>query len=275
MRKDMTKVIAERPRAGSSVRLKVGVIARTQRTPIEELPGREPMSASWHNGWDDMTRTHRTPVERFLRKQVGRRWDEVYSEVCAVAPKGTKAGQRLREVVLNAVETSVFMDGEDIRCKWGYRVGGLFVHPQTGVLSLPETHRRRYRYQPKNNSGWETVHAPADGSGAACCFVKVDGIWYRVTLVPLPADEEAAKLMPFTERYDEILKDYVWGTERGLKYGNRFRQVWGSDVFARYKRQASKLEIRWIKSKLFGDKAEKGGRKERGADFRSRRPGRR
>jgi hypothetical protein len=95
-------------------------------------------------------------VERFLRKQVGRRWDEVYSEVCAVAPKGTKAGQRLREVVLNAVETSVFMDGEDIRCKWGYVVGDLFVHPQTGILSLPESKRKRWkksqRFTPKREA---------------------------------------------------------------------------------------------------------------------------
>lgn len=271
MRKDMTKVIAERPRAGSSVRLKVGVIARSQRTSIEELPGREPMSASWHNGWDDMTRTHRTPVERFLRKQVGRRWDEVYSEVCAVAPKGTKAGQRLREVVANAVETSVFMDGEDIRCKWGYVVGDLFVHPQTGILSLPESKRKRYRYQPKRD--WEVVHAPAHGGADAHCFVKVDGIWYRVRLVPLPESEEAVKNISFDERFDVILKDYVWGTERAMKYGNRYRQVWGSDVYARDKRQANKQEIALISRLASGDKAEKRKDKQRG--LCSRRPGRR
>lgn len=266
MRNDMIKVIAERARDGSSVKVRRlekggrGAKRKLSADTEDAGPMRQAMSPGRHNGWDDMTRTLRSPVERFLLKQVGRPWDEVYSEVAAGAPVGSKAGQRLREVVENLVEiTGVTIAGEGeeerILSSWGYSVGGLYVHPVTGLLSLPDFGRRGRRFWRRNRRQEpEVLPVPADGSGQERRFVKVDGLWYSVKLVPLPFSEAEVKNVPFSERQDVILKDCVFGFERSLKYGSRFSQYWQGQYYAREKRQVGKQELALIARLLSGEK---------------------
>ena len=81
------------------------------------------------------------PLERYLRSQVGRLWDDVYSEIARGLKPTSTIQQHLRMHVMWAVSTKVKIDADgrawDIagyryRCD---RVNNLYVHPTSGLLS--------------------------------------------------------------------------------------------------------------------------------------------
>jgi hypothetical protein len=50
-----------------------------RQLPLEDRPSREPMDRRGTKFFDD----HLGPLKRFLASRVGRRWDDVWSELCA------------------------------------------------------------------------------------------------------------------------------------------------------------------------------------------------
>lgn len=93
MRADMFKVIVERPRWGAShappVKLKkdrdtdrkfIGL----KRHAIEQAPYYKSLNENL------------APLVRFIRKQVGRRWDDVFSEICAHLDTGSTVKMHVR-----------------------------------------------------------------------------------------------------------------------------------------------------------------------------------
>jgi len=245
MKKNMMNVLVDRARSDSSHRCKKGFMRLLQRP--DDLPSREPMSPGRH-GWDDNSRLFRAPLERFLRKQVGRLWDDVYSEICADAPANSALGRRLREEVSWLVETNVTVKGGELICQpYGYKVGGLYVHPETGLLCLPApSPRRRYKFR----KDYEIVDVEGTDKHK---YLRLGGLWYKVELAPLPEDQAAVQAMPEHKRLDVVSKLPFFGHERAEKYGNRFRQLWGADVYACAKQQVGKKEIAIIERKLAGE----------------------
>ncbi|NWH09419.1 MAG: hypothetical protein HXY22_12395 [Alphaproteobacteria bacterium] len=78
MRPDMHKVIVERPRKGGGGQKK----GRPVRD-MDHLPKQEGMRRRYHPFGDrKVFNDHLAPLHRFLQKSVGRKWDEVYSEIC-------------------------------------------------------------------------------------------------------------------------------------------------------------------------------------------------
>src|SRR5258708_10574361 len=78
MRKDMAKVIVERPRRGGD--------GRVNRRPIpwEDAPKQESVGRSHVlTGRDKSLSDNLAPLRRYLERQVGRPWNKVYSEICA------------------------------------------------------------------------------------------------------------------------------------------------------------------------------------------------
>jgi hypothetical protein len=98
MRKDMMKVVAEPARDGSSYRKVKGENVRLRREGIDSVQ-REGMGRRWQRVDRDNNRNHLSALHRYLQKQVGRRWDEVWSEICQNAPKGSFLGYHLRDLV--------------------------------------------------------------------------------------------------------------------------------------------------------------------------------
>src|SRR5690242_7166676 len=92
MRPDMHKVIVERPRFGGSW-------ARKGRLPrdLESLKAKEGMRLRYQERWKEFN-DHLGPLRRYLRKQVGRPWNKVYSEL-----RHGSAGQLLRDHLLRHV----------------------------------------------------------------------------------------------------------------------------------------------------------------------------
>jgi hypothetical protein len=131
MRPDMHKVIVERPRLG-------GHGARKGRRPrdLEDLPANLGMRRPYgHHGKD--LNDHLGPLRRFLRKQVGRPWDKVYSEICA----GLRSGHPLHDHLRRHVFDYVSLPGMQPRWRQP-RAGDLYVDPRTGILRIVKPRRR-------------------------------------------------------------------------------------------------------------------------------------
>ena len=130
MRSDMHKVIVERPRYG-------GRTARKGRVPrnADSLPSREGMRKPY-GYWGKELNDHLRPLRRFLRKQVGRPWNNVYSEICAILRAGHPLREHLRRHVFEIVSFNPKMPSHK------HYAGELFVDPRTGILRLTKSPKR-------------------------------------------------------------------------------------------------------------------------------------
>lgn len=178
MRPDMKKVIIERPRAG-------GVFVRKPPKPkfdvynidkYEDVHRQEGMKERL--GWDGKEQTDLLgPVQRFLQKSVGRRWDDVWSEICE--HNKDVMGSHLKDHIKWMVETDLVRDenGELVDSKGSPMRGWMnfYVNPDNGVLTKGES-RSRFKYRPTYTQRIYNI----DGQD----YYKFDGIWYRVTMVP-------------------------------------------------------------------------------------------
>ncbi len=83
MRKDITKVLVTRPRVGARYKYPKGEKRRLQRLG-EDLPKTESMTKKWRRGWGGKElNEYLSPLLRFLKKNIGHKWDDVYSEIRA------------------------------------------------------------------------------------------------------------------------------------------------------------------------------------------------
>lgn len=130
MRRDFDRVIIERPRWGS-------------RGPNQKTGGRVSPVADDLASRAPMRRTEKVqndllgPLRRYLRSNLGRPWNKVYSEICAAADARSLRGMHLRQHVAWEVERACVLDGRDVvvASYGGYRpVRRFYVHPKSGLL---------------------------------------------------------------------------------------------------------------------------------------------
>lgn len=155
MRSDMAKVVTESPREGYRLRSqKFGY--RLSKDDIHreleddsERGGRVPWSRCRnkdHKNFSDVL----GPLRAYLKKQVGRPWDKVWSEICATLDRRSLTGLHIFDHIKLEVDTHTRF-GVDGRIygqgRWYSRddpVEGLYVHPRTGLLcNVPRT---KYRW---------------------------------------------------------------------------------------------------------------------------------
>src|SRR6266536_2639198 len=74
MRKDMSRVIVERPRLGG------GRHRKGRAVPLEDLPKQEGIGRPYTGDWKTLNE-NLSPLRRYLERQVGRPWNKVYSEI--------------------------------------------------------------------------------------------------------------------------------------------------------------------------------------------------
>lgn len=188
MRSDMKKVLTERPRHGSWQG------QRRVRAPAARLwDGEDGFEDAEHPGRPLRTRYFSDligPLRKWLRRQVGRPWDKVWSEICAQVDAESVSGLHLRDHVRWEVNTAVQMDERGVALSRvasryrGARIDGLYVHPRHGLLCWQEPDRSR----------WERRAEPQDPClrelGAGRFQQQIDGLWFEVqtrNLGPLKA----------------------------------------------------------------------------------------
>jgi hypothetical protein len=219
MRKDMRRVLLERgrtPAHGLDYHLVRKRSLKAAHGDLEDLPEREGMREPYIRGWRCKERGFNAgPMARFLRKNCGRSWDAVFSEICRASRKQSyDRWSSPRDQAEQMVCTNTFdLDGEvwveatgrnlcecrdyDVRfydANLGYWVTRpktvfpigrsswkFFVHPVTGILTeTKKTPRPANMVRGDPNKlvldEWNELH-------------KINGIWYAVGFSPFPAEK--------------------------------------------------------------------------------------
>ena|SRR5437762_3046750 len=134
MRRDMDKVIVERPRVGHkrpSKKTGMRLGAHQISDDFDAGPMRLPSSRKrQYGGWDSKELNDLlSPLKRFLHTQVGQPWDRVYRDIVAATDARTVTGKHLLDHVEQFVIT-------DTSCERPGPVKGeeFYVHPRTGLL---------------------------------------------------------------------------------------------------------------------------------------------
>lgn len=149
MRPDMAKVLVERPRRGGCRGAVKGYRRDRQRIALEDQASREGIAARSRGGTKWLS-DHLGPLRRFLRSNVGRPWDLVYSEICAHVRGGPAVREHFLRHVFEYVERHV-VEIDGVLChagSWGYgRPLGiwqrhqLYVCPRSGLLRSVDRRR--------------------------------------------------------------------------------------------------------------------------------------
>lgn len=140
MRSDMFKVIVERPRYGSR-HAPAAKLKRTYDQNIKHigLKRHTYIAADYSKDLNENLR----PLIRFLRRQRGRPWDEVFSEICAHLDTGSTVKMHVRLHLEDFVMTPITIgrhgewmcNGRVVgRPSPHYRRHRLFVDPNDGIL---------------------------------------------------------------------------------------------------------------------------------------------
>jgi hypothetical protein len=197
------------------------------------------------------------PLRRYLLAQLGRPWDQVFSEICAGIDQLDSVHQHIHEFIAVDVEVR---DGRliDVANRGGYLGRGrglsqeLYVDPRTGLICLNRHYRPSGRDAEEHRlSEAAEIAARRRTVDERTLLLRVEGIWYRVELGVLPKERIVTSVVDSTlrrrmfaePRYDVVLRRAV---SRSVQADLRqCKQLYGSmDFYAQNKRQLSSREIK-------------------------------
>jgi hypothetical protein len=153
MRKDMAKVVTEAPRSGHrNPSKKWGRrLNKDYYSADDHGPSRAPMARFRQYGWNAKEFSDVLgPLRRYLRKQIGRPWDKVWSEITQTLDSRSLTGQHIFDHIRWEVEQHAWI-GDDKRLfhkrHWGAieLTTGLYVHPVTRLLCYKPERRSGFR----------------------------------------------------------------------------------------------------------------------------------
>jgi hypothetical protein len=252
MRHDMSKVIVERPRIG-------GKLARKGRQVEDDLQvSHEGMRAPYVRHYNNKELNENlAPLLRFLDSRVGRRWDDVYSEICKNIRPDSTVQQHVLVHVKQFVNTHVRRNGDGELWDYDGRPGPLgrwsrfYVDPDSGILTRNpnrqgwSAQQREYRRE-KEAERFAIERQLPDGTDVR----KHGGIWYAGVRKPVPAPTKRTRIAA-----DGSIKEYLEGGEVYdyllgvyVRHPQLPRKSWGNAVTATHyyasKRQLSGAELR-------------------------------
>jgi hypothetical protein len=214
MREDMSKVVIERPREGHDLPSRKTRLRIRRYDPDKEyddLPSRVSGSRSKYirpreiKDFSDLL----GPLRRFLRKNVGRPWNLVYSEMKEILDDRKVTGRHVFEHVEMEVETHALIgdDGELYKLGYGGRVQPIYefyVDPRTGLLSWSDNNppwRQRRKLRKLERDAQEVNRVLL---GVNTCYSKLNGIWYfieyeisKMSIVELFDHDQDEEIAPF------------------------------------------------------------------------------
>jgi hypothetical protein len=235
MRPDMYKVIVERPRSGKRTR----PAALRLRNDMDG-PMRLGMRA--HYDYLDLNENLQ-PLRRYLRAQIGRPWNKVYSEICARIDRRNTVQQHIHQHIDNFIAIRVReKDGKliaaergDPRELWHEE---LYVDPRTGII---REHRRSRKFRSAaelRRRREEEIAARRRVLNERTLLLRISGIWYRVEIAPLP---DVLTCRQGQIPFDVVLKRPI---VRSDKDADELEFLYGSrSVYGVSKRQAARREL--------------------------------
>jgi hypothetical protein len=251
----MKKVLTERPRVRGTISYHQ-IRSRQKNIDFDCLPTYEGMRRPY--GWETKEFSDLiNPLIRFLWSCRGRKWDDVWSEICEQLSDNTVDSHLKDHVRMEVSNDVVLEDGKVFSLYKYYRgfreVDGLYVHPETGILCGAE--KRRAKWKKDNNIVYNdgiaydlgeddvlrpTIRKYRDKDipysrkliGFETEAVYVRGYWYWVVFdtVPPPSYRRNADHLP-PLLINHICKDFVTGKEvREGRYRAGIRQMNRSDL---------------------------------------------
>ena len=209
------------------------------RDPDDTLR-REPMSRGrGTKGLND----NLAPLVRYLRSQVGRVWDDVYSEICECLRPTSTLQQHVRDHLEDYVAVSTWMQDGEVwgQGRWG-RLQALsgpgygpdfYADPRDGRLRARPFHawRRPPTEVPDPDVRWD---------GPDRQLRRIGGLWYalRLKAIPTGATDRASVR-------DRLLGRTLEGLLRDAEKDDALLRAYGRPgVYAAEKRQLGKRELR-------------------------------
>lgn len=227
MRPDMHKVVVERPRSKSWC---VPQFPRPKR-PFDDLPKHQSMTAvhKHHKSFTDVL----GPLKRWLRRQIGRPWNDAYSEACAVIKPDSVVRAHIKTHLLEMVVRHTFLKDGELWCRDGQwsqaevpisQVTGrwriAYVDPETGILrAMPKFKRKK----PMASAPIDSIRLSEETE-----LRRINGLWFRI---------QTRKLSPGEPGYDLLTRRVR--TERTWP-GRNYRPP----IICVAKRQLSTKELR-------------------------------
>jgi hypothetical protein len=265
MRPDMNRVVTERPRAGPRLKDRKGESKKYQKEMSGEFdsPRKEKIREKWRKHYNDGKRFTDVlgPLYGYLLKQVGRHWDDVYSEICEHLPANTNQGSHIRDHVWGFVEKDVMMFGgiphqrnlygwkRSEQYEWSplrnysKRPYALYIHPDTGILSKWKEPAQKKEKKKKTLGDILKTSLEA--------YVKKDGVWYFVEFkeyefsCKVPGVYKKNFLgVPEQVYENRYKKDALQGT---LIAGGDASRLYGRSIYCFRKRSANSNEIKKLK----------------------------
>jgi len=252
MRKDLYKVIVERPRRGG------GDAQRPAPPDLEDSPARESLRARHrHRKW---LNENLAPLRRYLHAQVGRPWDAVFAELCAGIDRRNTVQQHIHLHIEDFVATRTRrVDGVlYYHQDWNGptpldeglgRSRSLYVDPDTGLLRRYEAVAARRRIE---RAAHREAMARARSDAREDRRVldddtqlhRIDGVWYRVQLRALATacagERDALRNVPALE----CPRGHDGRDRSGRALRANLTLFGRADVYAAQKRQLCKRELR-------------------------------
>jgi len=246
MRPDMHKVIVERPRWNPGPRKN----GRGANVPDELLPKFEGIKRPHRHrkGQTDLL----GPLKRWLRAQVSRPWNDIYSEACAVIKPDSVMRAHVKTHLLELVERHTFMhDGKVCVLDIGYPGRGIvpieerryvwtmfFVHPETDLLQvIPQISRRVWRTREPQTP--VTVRWLKKN----IALQKIRGLWFECHFEVVPVDVSFTKVRPWYYPPAKSRRSYDEALEHIVSSGALNRHD-ARNFLCTLKRQLSKRELR-------------------------------
>ncbi len=236
MRTDMHKVVVERPRRNPGP----GKQGRRANLPDELLPKFEGIKRP------HVSRKRLTdllgPLRRWLHAQLGRPWNDVYSEACAVIKPDSVIRAHIKTHLLEFVERHTFVHegkvcviaphyggGITPVAETRYRRSSFFVHPETRLLcEIPV--RPRHRWHDKNA---ERRKLTQRWLNKTTLIRHLDGCWFECRMETFPED--------FAKGDSPWRFDFA---EKKMICRSNANDIYGRNVCCVAKRQLSRRELR-------------------------------
>ena len=181
------------------------------------------------------------PLQRWLQSQVGRPWNDVYSEACAVIKPDSVVRAHIKTHLLEFVERNTFMH-EGVVCFLDTsRLGGItpvtetrygrslfFVHPETGLLSpIPRRPRKRKQDGRERNNALRWLKN-------GVLLRKLQGCWFKCQVIEFP---------PIGYFWSEYPRSYDVCERREITPSDAY-EIYGRNVFCIAKRQMSRADLK-------------------------------
>jgi len=182
MRTDMAQLLVETPRHNPGERYREH--RRKANRDLDSAPTKQGMSRPYFDRKE--FGEYFVPLKGFLRKNVGRPWDKVFSELNSALRGGGTVIDHTRLHLFRdfVVLKPHWIDGKAYHPPPWYSQGpttfkkGEFYVDLHGILREGRRHRERYRH-PKPGSSIVRIDEHS-------AYIKLDGVWYRVWLRSLP-----------------------------------------------------------------------------------------